>query len=47
MIEGISAITLATRDMSQAVRFYEALGFALVHGGAQPLSPASPPAAII
>jgi catechol 2,3-dioxygenase-like lactoylglutathione lyase family enzyme len=33
MLEGISAITLATRDMARAVAFYEALGFALKSGG--------------
>src|SRR5262245_39601386 len=33
MFEGISAITLATHDMSRAVRFYRALGFEIVHGG--------------
>jgi catechol 2,3-dioxygenase-like lactoylglutathione lyase family enzyme len=33
MIETISAITLATHDMARAVRFYEALGFEIVHGG--------------
>ncbi len=33
MIEGISAITLATHDMARAVAFYEALGFALKFGG--------------
>jgi catechol 2,3-dioxygenase-like lactoylglutathione lyase family enzyme len=33
MIEGISAITLATHDMPRAVRFYCALGFDLLHGG--------------
>jgi catechol 2,3-dioxygenase-like lactoylglutathione lyase family enzyme len=33
MIEGISAITLATHDMQRAVRFYEAFGFALIYGG--------------
>jgi len=33
MIEGISAITLATHEMSQAVRFYRALGFEVLHGG--------------
>ncbi|HEY2528610.1 MAG TPA: VOC family protein [Xanthobacteraceae bacterium] len=32
MIESISAITLATHDMSRAVRFYRALGFEIVHG---------------
>jgi catechol 2,3-dioxygenase-like lactoylglutathione lyase family enzyme len=33
MIEAISAITLATHDMARAVRFYEALGFEVLHGG--------------
>jgi catechol 2,3-dioxygenase-like lactoylglutathione lyase family enzyme len=33
MIEGISAVTLVTRDMARAVRFYSALGFTLRHGG--------------
>jgi catechol 2,3-dioxygenase-like lactoylglutathione lyase family enzyme len=33
LIEGISAITLATHDMPCAVRFYRALGFDLLHGG--------------
>ncbi len=33
MIESISAITLATHDMSRAVRFYRMLGFEIVHGG--------------
>lgn len=33
MIECISAITLATRDMARAVGFYEALGFARKYGG--------------
>ena len=32
-IEAISAITLATHDMARAVRFYQALGFALRYGG--------------
>jgi uncharacterized glyoxalase superfamily protein PhnB len=32
MIEGISAITLATHNMSRAVDFYCLLGFELVHG---------------
>jgi catechol 2,3-dioxygenase-like lactoylglutathione lyase family enzyme len=32
-IEGLSAITLATRDMDRAVRFYDALGFPLKSGG--------------
>jgi catechol 2,3-dioxygenase-like lactoylglutathione lyase family enzyme len=33
MIESISAITLATHDMSRAVHFYRALGFEVLHGG--------------
>jgi catechol 2,3-dioxygenase-like lactoylglutathione lyase family enzyme len=33
MIEGVSAITLATHDMARAVAFYEALGFGLKFGG--------------
>ena len=33
MIEGVGAVTLATRDMARAVRFYRALGFELAHGG--------------
>lgn len=33
-VESLSAITLATRDMTRAVRFYEALGFRILHGGA-------------
>jgi uncharacterized glyoxalase superfamily protein PhnB len=33
MIESISAITLATHDMSHAVRFYASLGFELLYGG--------------
>ena len=33
MIEGISAITLATHDMARAVAFYRALGFVLRYGG--------------
>lgn len=32
-IRSISAVTLATRDMAQAVRFYEALGFSRAYGG--------------
>jgi catechol 2,3-dioxygenase-like lactoylglutathione lyase family enzyme len=35
MIESISAVTLGTRDMRRAVRFYGALGFALRYGGEQ------------
>jgi catechol 2,3-dioxygenase-like lactoylglutathione lyase family enzyme len=33
MVECISAVTLATHNMSRAVRFYRALGFEIVHGG--------------
>ena len=33
MIESISAITLATHDMSRAVRFYRMLEFEIIHGG--------------
>ena len=33
MIESISAITLATHNMSRAVCFYRMLGFEIVHGG--------------
>jgi catechol 2,3-dioxygenase-like lactoylglutathione lyase family enzyme len=33
MIEGLSAITLATHDMPRAVRFYQTLGFEILHGG--------------
>ena len=33
MIKSISAITLATHDMSRAVRFYRMLGFEIVYGG--------------
>jgi len=32
-IESISALTLATHDMTRAVRFYRGLGFALRYGG--------------
>jgi catechol 2,3-dioxygenase-like lactoylglutathione lyase family enzyme len=35
MIESISAITLATHEMSRAVQFYRALGFEILHGGEQ------------
>lgn len=33
MIEGISAITLATHDMRRAVGFYRSLGFDMLYGG--------------
>ncbi len=33
MIESISAVSLATHDMTRAVRFYRVLGFELIHGG--------------
>ena len=32
-IRSISAVTLATRDMARAVRFYDALGFSIAYGG--------------
>lgn len=32
-VASISAITLATRDMARAVRFYSALGLAIRYGG--------------
>jgi catechol 2,3-dioxygenase-like lactoylglutathione lyase family enzyme len=32
-IRSISAVTLATPDMARAVRFYDALGFRMSHGG--------------
>ncbi|MFP5468193.1 MAG: VOC family protein [Alphaproteobacteria bacterium] len=32
-IEAISAVTLATRDMTRAVAFYTGLGFAVRYGG--------------
>jgi len=33
MIEEISAVTLGTHEMPRAVRFYQALGFEVLHGG--------------
>jgi catechol 2,3-dioxygenase-like lactoylglutathione lyase family enzyme len=33
MIEGISAVTLATHDMRRAVQFYRMVGFELLYGG--------------
>ena len=33
MIEGLSAITLATHGMRRAVRFYRVLGFEILYGG--------------
>ena len=33
MIEAISAVTLGTHEMPRAVRFYQALGFEILHGG--------------
>ena len=35
MIESINAITLATYDMGQAVRFYQTLGFVVIYGSAE------------
>ncbi len=34
-IEALSAVTLCTRDMARAVRFYESLGFERCAGGPQ------------
>jgi len=34
VLEKISAITLATADMTRAVDFYQRLGFEILHGGA-------------
>ena len=39
-IEGISAVTLATHDMARAMPVYQALGFAVSHGGVGPPSAA-------
>ena len=33
MIEGISAVTLGTHEMTRAVRFYRTLGFEVLDGG--------------
>lgn len=33
MIESISAVTLATHDMTHTTKFYRALGFDLIRGG--------------
>jgi catechol-2,3-dioxygenase len=33
MIESISAVALATHNMSRAVAFYRMLGFEIAHGG--------------
>lgn len=35
MIQGISAVTLATHDMARALRFYRIAGFPVTHGGAE------------
>jgi len=35
VVQTISAVTLATRDMARAVAFYDALGFRLHYGGAE------------
>jgi uncharacterized glyoxalase superfamily protein PhnB len=32
-MEGISAVTLATHNMTRAVAFYRVLGFEIIHGG--------------
>jgi catechol 2,3-dioxygenase-like lactoylglutathione lyase family enzyme len=34
LLQGVSAVTLATHDMARAVAFYQALGFVLCYGGA-------------
>src|SRR4051794_40873385 len=34
-VEAISAVSLVTHDMARAVRFYQALGFTVRHGGEQ------------
>ena len=34
-VEALSAVTLATHDMSKAVAFYDALGFEMIYGGAE------------
>ena len=33
MIQHISAVTFAVRDMARSVEFYQKLGFELVYGG--------------
>ena len=33
MIEGISAVTLATDDMRRAIQFYRSLAFDMLYGG--------------
>lgn len=33
MIESLNAVTLVTRDMERAVRFYRTLGFEMIYGG--------------
>jgi catechol-2,3-dioxygenase len=38
MIESISAVTLATHNMSRAVAFYRMLGFEIVHGALKKIS---------
>lgn len=35
MIQHISAVTFAVRDMSETIAFYDKLGFELVYGGPQ------------
>ena len=47
MIEGISAIHLATHDMRRAVHFYRMLGFAMLYGGEDGAPPASRRAEIL
>src|SRR5436309_3182480 len=33
MIQRISAVTLAVRDMARSIEFYEKLGFVVIYGG--------------
>jgi uncharacterized glyoxalase superfamily protein PhnB len=35
MIQHLSAITFAVRDMQEALAFYTAIGFEIIHGGAE------------
>ena len=35
MIQHISAVTFAVRDMARSVEFYQKLGFELIYGGEQ------------
>lgn len=35
IIESLSAVTLVVKDMAESVRFYDAMGFVAVYGGAE------------